>query len=206
MRRLRPLLASSAGFLVVTSPRTMTLSSTGQGTLHDDLPLRAPSCRSLPAPARGRRPRAPDHPDLAGKERLLGREAAVPDTRTNSQALPPDPNRRQCGSLRWQTGGLSKRWVQALFTCYATLADLPPDRRHVHTMRHSMATHLLDAGEPIDFVQDHLGHRDRCLAFLKARMLSARTRANLRLGFRRSLSSMCLSQTTRTNAETASAG
>jgi hypothetical protein len=26
-------------------------------------------------------------------------------------------------------------------------------------MRHSIATHLLDAGEPIDFVKDHLGHR-----------------------------------------------
>ena len=54
-------------------------------------------------------------------------------------------------------GRLSKRWIQALFTRYATLADLPLNRRHVQRMRHSMATHLLDAGEPIDFVQDHLG-------------------------------------------------
>jgi integrase len=56
-------------------------------------------------------------------------------------------------------GRLSKRWVQALFTRYATLANLPPNHRHVHTMRHSMATHPVDAGEGIDFVQDHLGHR-----------------------------------------------
>jgi integrase len=36
-------------------------------------------------------------------------------------------------------GRLSKRWVQALFTRYAALADLPPNRRHVHTMRHYSA-------------------------------------------------------------------
>jgi integrase len=57
-------------------------------------------------------------------------------------------------------GRLSKRWIQALFTRYATAANLPPNRRHVHCLRHSCATHLLDAGEPIDFVQDHLGHRN----------------------------------------------
>ena len=28
----------------------------------------------------------------------------------------------------------------------------------VHSLRHSIATHLLDAGEGIEFVRDHLGH------------------------------------------------
>jgi site-specific recombinase XerD len=67
-------------------------------------------------------------------------------------------------------GRLSKPWVQALFTGYAALADLPPNRRHVHTMRHSMATHLLDAGKPIDFVQDHLGHRNIESSLIYARV------------------------------------
>jgi integrase len=71
-------------------------------------------------------------------------------------------------------GRLSKRWVQALFTRYATLADLPPNRRHVHTMRHSMATHLLDAGESIDFVQDHLGHRNIESSLVYARVSDRR--------------------------------
>jgi integrase/recombinase XerD len=74
-------------------------------------------------------------------------------------------------------GRLSKRWVKALFTRYAVLAELPPKRRHVHTMRHGIATHLLDAGEPIDFVQDHLGHRNIESSLVYARV-SDRRRSN----------------------------
>jgi integrase/recombinase XerC len=43
-------------------------------------------------------------------------------------------------------GRLSKRWVQALFTRYATLADLPPNRRHVHTMRHYSESRIMPSG------------------------------------------------------------
>jgi len=71
-------------------------------------------------------------------------------------------------------GRLSKRWMQALFTRYTTLADLPLNRRHVHCILHSMATHLLDAGEPIDFVQDHLGHRNIESSFVYARVSDRR--------------------------------
>ena len=71
-------------------------------------------------------------------------------------------------------GRLSKRWIQALFTRYATLADLPLNRRHVHCMRHSMATHLLDAGKPIDFLQDHLGHRNIESSLVYARVSDRR--------------------------------
>jgi site-specific recombinase XerD len=45
------------------------------------------------------------------------------------------------------------------FRRYAMLEDIPPAHRHVHLMRHSIATHLLDAGQGIEFVKDHLGHR-----------------------------------------------
>jgi integrase len=71
-------------------------------------------------------------------------------------------------------GRLSKRWIQALFTRYATAANLPPNRRHVHCLRHSCATHLLDAGEPIDFVQDHLGHRNIESSLVYARVSDRR--------------------------------
>jgi hypothetical protein len=44
-------------------------------------------------------------------------------------------------------------------------------------MSHSMATHLLDAGEPIDFVQDHHGHRNIESSLVYARV-SDRRRTN----------------------------
>src|SRR5262249_7490025 len=51
-------------------------------------------------------------------------------------------------------GRLKKRRIQELFRFYATEADLPPDRRHVHVLRHSAAVHVLDAGEDIDFARE----------------------------------------------------
>lgn len=57
-------------------------------------------------------------------------------------------------------GWLKKRRIQELFCIYATTADLPSGRRHVHVLRHSAAVYVLDAGEDIDFARDHLGSVD----------------------------------------------
>ncbi|HJY81180.1 MAG TPA: tyrosine-type recombinase/integrase [Candidatus Binatia bacterium] len=54
---------------------------------------------------------------------------------------------------------ISRKRIDALFRHYATQAGLPPHKRHSHCLRHSIATHLIDAGQSLEYVQDHLGHR-----------------------------------------------
>lgn len=56
-------------------------------------------------------------------------------------------------------GKLKTRRIQQLFTLYAKKAKLK-NGYTVHSLRHSIATHLLDDGQPIEFVQDHLGHKN----------------------------------------------
>lgn len=68
---------------------------------------------------------------------------------------------------------LQKRRIQALFTRYRGLAGLSP-RVTCHSLRHSIATHLLDAGASLEFVQDHLGHRDIRSTTIYARLTNHR--------------------------------
>lgn len=68
-------------------------------------------------------------------------------------------------------GALKKRQIQALFTRYRDRAGLA--RRYTcHSLRHSIATHLLDAGLPMEFVQDHLGHKSIQSTTIYARVTS----------------------------------
>jgi site-specific recombinase XerD len=55
-------------------------------------------------------------------------------------------------------GPLKKRQIQNLFRHYVKLAGL--DNYSVHALRHSIAVHLLDAGRGIEFISDHLRHRN----------------------------------------------
>lgn len=55
---------------------------------------------------------------------------------------------------------LSGRTLDELFRRYATAAEVPPDRRHCHVLRHSIGRHMAEEGFDISDVADHLGHTD----------------------------------------------
>jgi integrase len=55
-------------------------------------------------------------------------------------------------------GALKKRQMQNLFADYSKSAGVTG--RSIHALRHSIAVHLLEAGRGIEYVADHLGHRN----------------------------------------------
>lgn len=75
--------------------------------------------------------------------------AAYLGHRSNEPSFALFPGRR---------GTLRKRQLQALFRHHVAQANWRPHLT-CHSLRHAIATHLLDAGPPLEFVQDHLGHQ-----------------------------------------------
>jgi integrase len=91
-------------------------------------------------------------------------------------AIPADPESPLFPGRR---GPLRKRQIQALFARYRDRAELP---RHFtcHSLRHSIATHLLDAGASLEVVQDHLGHQNIRSTSIYARITDHRREAVFR--------------------------
>ncbi len=54
--------------------------------------------------------------------------------------------------------GLGRRQLDRLMKQYGAAAGIPEEKRHWHILKHSCGTFLRDHGEPIEMVQDHLGH------------------------------------------------
>ena len=61
--------------------------------------------------------------------------------------------------LSRKLGQLTTTQIYRLFHEYSKKAKIPEDKRHPHTLRHSIAVHMADSGVPVERVKDHLRHR-----------------------------------------------
>jgi len=70
---------------------------------------------------------------------------------------------------------ISRFTLDKMIKKYGELAKIPKEKRHFHVLKHSIATHLLDAGAELMFVKDWLGHADISNTVIYAQ-LTSRTR------------------------------
>jgi site-specific recombinase XerD len=71
---------------------------------------------------------------------------------------------------------ISRQRLDALMKHYGELAKLPRDKQHFHVLKHTCATHLLETGDDLRFVQDWLGHSNIQNTVIYTHLVSA-TRA-----------------------------
>ncbi len=55
---------------------------------------------------------------------------------------------------------IDRRTLLLLMKKYGTIAGIPKEKQQFHALKHSIGTHILDAGEDIYFAKDWLGHKN----------------------------------------------
>ena len=68
---------------------------------------------------------------------------------------------------------ISRYTLHHLMQTYGAVAGLPPEKWKFHCLKHSIATHLLDAGADLAFVKDWLGHANIQNTTIYARLTTA---------------------------------
>ena len=68
---------------------------------------------------------------------------------------------------------ISRYMLHHLMQTYGEVAGLPVEKRKFHCLKHSIATHLLDAGADLAFVKDWLGHANIQNTTIYARLTTA---------------------------------
>jgi integrase/recombinase XerD len=67
---------------------------------------------------------------------------------------------------------IDRRTLWYLMDRYADKAGLPAEKHKFHCLKHSIATHLLDAGADLSFVKDWLGHANIQNTTIYARLMT----------------------------------
>ncbi len=55
---------------------------------------------------------------------------------------------------------IDRRTLLVLMKKYGAVAGIPEEKQQFHALKHSIGTHILDAGEDIYFAKDWLGHKN----------------------------------------------
>jgi len=78
---------------------------------------------------------------------------------------------------------ISRYTLHYLMQTYGEVAGLPVEKRKFHCLKHSIATHLLDAGADLAFVKDWLGHANIQNTTIYARLTTATLDSTVRKVF-----------------------
>jgi site-specific recombinase XerD len=78
---------------------------------------------------------------------------------------------------------ISRHMLHHLMQTYGKMAGLPIEKQKFHCLKHSIGTHLLDAGADLAFVKDWLGHANIQNTTIYARLTTATLDAQARTIF-----------------------